>query len=56
MTSSQTNQITGNRFTPQTPEAFAYDDDGNLLQDGRWIYTWDVSDRPNPSGENFPPM
>jgi len=45
MTSSQTNQTSGHRFTPQTPESFVYDLDGNLAQDGRWNYTWDGENR-----------
>jgi len=32
-------------FVPQTPEVFAYDDDGNLTQDGRWDYSWDGENR-----------
>jgi RHS repeat-associated protein len=32
-------------FTPQSPEASAYDLDGNLISDGRWIYSWDAEDR-----------
>jgi YD repeat-containing protein len=36
---------TGNLFVPETPEAFAYDDDGNLTSDGRWDYTWDAENR-----------
>jgi RHS repeat-associated protein len=28
-------------FLPQAVESFSYDDDGNLLSDGRWVYTWD---------------
>jgi len=35
----------GNLFVPQTPEAFSYDADGNLTQDGRWQYTWDGENR-----------
>jgi RHS repeat-associated protein len=27
-------------FVPRTPEVYEYDDDGNLLNDGRWEYTW----------------
>lgn len=27
-------------FIPKTPEAYTYDADGNLTQDGRWNYTW----------------
>jgi len=37
--------ITGNVFVPQNPETFAYDLDGNLTNDGRWIYTWDAENR-----------
>jgi RHS repeat-associated protein len=36
---------TGNVFIPQSPESFAYDDDGNLTSDGRWTYTWDAENR-----------
>ena len=32
-------------FVPQTPEAFTYDTDGNLLTDGRWTCTWDAENR-----------
>jgi hypothetical protein len=32
-------------FVPKTPEAFEYDDDGNLTKDGRWIYSWDGENR-----------
>ena len=28
-----------------TPEPFTYDDDGNLLSDGKWNYTWDGENR-----------
>lgn len=35
----------GNRFVPRTPEAFGYDSDGNLVQDGRWSYSWDAENR-----------
>lgn len=35
----------GNVFVPQTPEAFYYDPDGNLTNDGRWFYTWDAENR-----------
>ena len=37
--------VTGNTFLQQTPEAFSYDSDGNLIQDGRWTYTWDAENR-----------
>lgn len=32
-------------YTPATPEQFTYDLDGNLLSDGRWMYTWDGENR-----------
>lgn len=32
-------------FVPQTPEQFQYDDDGNLLSDGRFDYTWNGENR-----------
>lgn len=35
----------GRAFVPKTPEAFAHDDAGNLVEDGRWIYTWDAENR-----------
>jgi len=37
--------VTGHLFVPQTPESFTYDADGNLIQDGRWTYTWDGENR-----------
>ena len=50
---------TGHLLLPRTPETFLYDQDGNLLQDGLWTYTWDAENRltrmvsrtdtPNPS-------
>ncbi|NLW49208.1 MAG: type IV secretion protein Rhs, partial [Firmicutes bacterium] len=36
---------TGNVFVAGTPEAFAYDHDGNLTQDGRFDYAWDAENR-----------
>jgi len=36
---------TGHVFVAQTPEQFSYDDDGNLIQDGRWTYIWDAENR-----------
>jgi RHS repeat-associated protein len=36
---------TGRTFVPQTQELFYYDADGNLTNDGRWIYTWDAENR-----------
>ena len=35
----------GTLFVPQSPENFAYDDDGNLTMDGRWSYSWDAENR-----------
>lgn len=35
----------GYAFIPLTPEVFGYDLDGNLTNDGRWIYTWDAENR-----------
>ncbi len=32
-------------FKPQSPEQFVYDDDGNLLDDGRFNYTWNAENR-----------
>ena len=36
---------TGHVFVAKTPEAFTYDDDGNLTQDGRIDYTWNGENR-----------
>jgi len=36
---------TGKLFLPKNPEAFAYDADGNLTNDGHWILTWDGENR-----------
>ena len=35
----------GHVFVAKTPETFTYDDDGNLLSDGRFNYTWDSENR-----------
>jgi len=32
-------------FLPKTPEWFSHDADGNLLSDGKWLYTWDGENR-----------
>lgn len=40
-----TNSFTGNLFLPQHAEAFSYDADGNLTNDGRWKYVWDGENR-----------
>jgi len=39
-----TNTI-GKLFVPKTAEVFGYDADGNLTNDGRWVYTWDAENR-----------
>lgn len=39
------NAVTGHLFLAKSPQAFAYDDDGNLTADGRWYYTWDAENR-----------
>lgn len=36
---------TGKHFLAGDPETFAHDEDGNLLHDGRWDYTWDGENR-----------
>lgn len=36
---------TGNVLVPKTPEVSTYDADGNLTQDGRWVYAWDAENR-----------
>jgi RHS repeat-associated protein len=38
-------RVTGHLFVAQTPEAFGYDADGNLTNDGRWGFTWDAENR-----------
>ena len=35
----------GSVYTPPQAEVLAYDDDGNLLSDGRWQYTWNGENR-----------
>ncbi|MBI2439944.1 MAG: hypothetical protein HYV35_01080, partial [Lentisphaerae bacterium] len=36
---------TGHVFVAKTPEQFSYDDDGNMLSDGRFNYSWDCENR-----------
>ena len=31
----------GALYVPPAQEVMSYDEDGNLLSDGRWIYQWD---------------
>jgi len=35
----------GNAFVPSSLENFTYDEDGNTLSDGRWLYSWDAENR-----------
>jgi RHS repeat-associated protein len=35
----------GRKYVPAVQEQYVYDADGNLLQDGRWTYTWDAENR-----------
>jgi RHS repeat-associated protein len=44
--SGTTNTTIGNIYLPKTQEMFAYDADGNLTNDGRWMFTWDAENRP----------
>jgi YD repeat-containing protein len=43
--SDAVDEMTGRRFLAEDPEVFTHDADGNLLQDGRWTYTWDAENR-----------
>lgn len=35
----------GHRYVAPAAEALSYDDDGNLVSDSRWTYTWDGENR-----------
>ena len=35
----------GHRWVPPAQETLSYDADGNLVEDGRWEYTWDGENR-----------
>ena len=37
--------VSGHAYVARTPETNTYDLDGNLLSDGRWIYSWDAENR-----------
>jgi len=39
------NSAARHAFVPKNPEVLQYDDDGNLTQDGRWIYEWNGENR-----------
>ena len=45
VTATNETTVSGNVFVPRTREQFAYDYDGNLINDGRWAYTWDAENR-----------
>ena len=45
MTTTVTNRQAGTHFVARTPEAFGYDSDGNLTNDGRFAYFWDAENR-----------
>ena len=35
----------GRAFLPPAVESFSYDFDGNLINDGRWLYSWNAENR-----------
>jgi RHS repeat-associated protein len=37
--------VEGEEFLKANPESFDYNDDGNLLFDGKWDYTWNAENR-----------
>src|SRR5262249_46284225 len=37
--------VTGKVFVAKAPETFGYDQDGNMTNDGRWLFTWDGENR-----------
>ena len=39
------NTIAGKYYVAKTPQAFTYDDDGNMLTNGEWTYTWNGENR-----------
>ena len=47
--------VTNRVFVPQTPEMFAYDADGNLIEDGRFRYYWNGENRMVRAEEKMPP-
>jgi RHS repeat-associated protein len=40
-----TEATTGRIFVARSPEVFLHDADGNLTNDGRWVYVWDAENR-----------
>ena len=47
--------VTNRVFVPQTPETFAYDADGNMVEDGRFRYWWNGENRMLRAEEKMPP-
>ena len=47
--------FTNRVFVPQTPETFAYDADGNMIEDGRFRYWWNGENRMVRAEEKLPP-
>ena len=47
--------VTNRVFVPQTPETFAYDADGNMIEDGRFRYWWNGENRMVRAEEKMPP-
>ncbi|CAM2982059.1 LamG-like jellyroll fold domain-containing protein [Rariglobus hedericola] len=43
--SGQAPDLSYDEFLPTVVESYTYDDDGNLLTDGRWGYSWDAENR-----------
>ncbi len=44
-TAYTSNELNQYEVTVDPTEAFIYDDDGNLVTDGSWTYTWDAENR-----------
>lgn len=40
-----TTNFVGDRYVPKAAQVFAYDADGNLTNDSRWVYVWDAENR-----------
>src|SRR5205807_534129 len=45
VTTSGGGSASGNVFVPTATEAYSYDADGNMTNDGRWSFTWDAENR-----------
>src|SRR5208283_3974013 len=48
--------VSGNVYVAKEPEIFSYDQDGNLLSDGRWNYTWDLAHEVKPRIGYYRPL